>query len=69
MNTNIMDSAWVLTGLGLRLAQEKGIHRLKCGSARTEENELHLRAFWMLWGLDIQLGNMLGRPLATSIQE
>ncbi|KAJ7730830.1 fungal-specific transcription factor domain-containing protein [Mycena olivaceomarginata] len=53
---------WTLTGVGLRLAQDIGVHRSK---ARIEvpsvERELFKRAFWMLVYLDRLSSCILGR--------
>ncbi|KAF9074634.1 fungal-specific transcription factor domain-containing protein [Rhodocollybia butyracea] len=68
-STTVADACWPLVGLGLRLAQERGIHRSKPGKPRTPESEQWLRAFWCLNGLDILIGSSLGRPLATTAND
>ncbi|KAJ3986030.1 fungal-specific transcription factor domain-containing protein [Lentinula detonsa] len=64
-STTIADTLWPLIGLGIRFSQERGIHRAKSGP-RTPENELWVRAFWCLIGLDIIQGITLGRPPVTT---
>ncbi|KAJ3838064.1 fungal-specific transcription factor domain-containing protein [Lentinula raphanica] len=64
-STTIADTLWPLIGLGIRSSQERGIHRAKPGP-RTVENELWVRAFWCLVGLDIIQGITVGRPPATT---
>ncbi|KAE9403212.1 hypothetical protein BT96DRAFT_499230 [Gymnopus androsaceus JB14] len=68
-HTNMWDSTWALIGLGLRLAIDKGIHRLKPGSTRTVENESLIRAFWILRSFDIIQGLALGRPPTTTSED
>ncbi|KAE9403221.1 hypothetical protein BT96DRAFT_1081918 [Gymnopus androsaceus JB14] len=70
-HTNMWDSTWALIGLGIRLAIDRGVHRLKPSStsARTAENELFIRAFWILRSYDIVQGLTLGRPPATTSEE
>lgn len=63
------DSVWALVGLGLRLAIDKGVHRLKHGVVRTVETELCIRAFWTLRAIDVMQGLTLGRPPATTSEE
>ncbi|KAJ3914052.1 fungal-specific transcription factor domain-containing protein [Lentinula edodes] len=64
-STTIADALWPLIGLGIRFSQERGVHRAKPGP-RTPENELWVRAFWCLIGLDIIQGITFGRPPATT---
>ncbi|KAJ3992928.1 fungal-specific transcription factor domain-containing protein [Lentinula boryana] len=68
-NTNMIDSVWLLIGIGLRLAVDRGIHRLKPGKARTVENELYIRAFWMLRNADTMQGMTMGRPAAINSED
>ncbi|KAE9403208.1 hypothetical protein BT96DRAFT_854923 [Gymnopus androsaceus JB14] len=68
-HTNMWDSTWAFIGLGIRLAIDRGVHRLKPGNERTAENELYIRAFWILRALDINQGLALGRPPATASEE
>ncbi|KIK69820.1 hypothetical protein GYMLUDRAFT_34227 [Collybiopsis luxurians FD-317 M1] len=60
--TNMWDSAWTLTGLAIRLAIDRGIHRLKTVGAPTIESELCVRAFWILRNFDIIQSVSSGRP-------
>ncbi|KAJ7617218.1 fungal-specific transcription factor domain-containing protein [Roridomyces roridus] len=59
-------ACWVLSGVGIRIAQEIGAHRrgrYLVGSRF--DAELLRRAFWMLLSLDTILSSLLGRPPAT----
>jgi len=40
--------AWPVLGLGLRFAQEKGLHRRKGKQEHTAEDELEKRVFWLV---------------------
>ncbi|KAF9066469.1 fungal-specific transcription factor domain-containing protein [Rhodocollybia butyracea] len=65
-HTNMADSTWTIVGLALRLAFDRGMHRLKVGNGRTAESELCIRVFWLLRGFDIAQGMTLGRMAAVS---
>ncbi|QRW11653.1 Fungal specific transcription factor domain [Ceratobasidium sp. AG-Ba] len=54
--------AWILVGIGIRLAQDVGAHRRK--AENTIENELYKRSFWSLVVMDRLLSGTLGRPSA-----
>ncbi|KAA1476287.1 hypothetical protein DENSPDRAFT_853569 [Dentipellis sp. KUC8613] len=59
---------WTVAGIGIRLAQDVGAHRRKVyNRARTVEDELWKRAFWVLVVLDRMMSAGFGRPCA--IQE
>ncbi|KAJ6541636.1 fungal-specific transcription factor domain-containing protein [Mycena capillaripes] len=61
--TSIPRPAWMLSGLGIRIAQEMGAHRrsrYNTGSQR--EGELLKRAFWLLIASDTILNSVFGRP-------
>lgn len=62
---------WTLAGIGLRLAQEAGIHqRQATGSTpNTVEGELWKRAFWCLMFIDRVVSSHLGRPCALYDEE
>ncbi|KAF5365417.1 hypothetical protein D9758_010832 [Tetrapyrgos nigripes] len=66
-----VDNAWVLAGIAIRRAQEKGVHRRRTSSSQypTVEGELWKRAFWMLTLLDTMMSAYYGRPRATSVQD
>lgn len=54
---------WTLVGVGLRFAQERGVHRRKRPGHRwTVEDELWKRAFWVLLSIDRLCCSILGRP-------
>ncbi|KAJ7436693.1 fungal-specific transcription factor domain-containing protein [Mycena latifolia] len=58
-------AGWTLVGVGVRLAQDIGIHRQKSPTpAFTPEEELEKRAYWVLILFDSQLGSALGRSFA-----
>ncbi|KAF5372207.1 hypothetical protein D9758_005086 [Tetrapyrgos nigripes] len=64
------NSGWVLTGIAIRVAQERGVHRRNTDNSQpTAESELWKRAFWMLLTLDTRLSSFFGRPRATSWQD
>ena len=46
LGTSVIHVAWPMVGLGLRLAQEKGLHRRKGSQKHTVEEELEKRVFW-----------------------
>ncbi|KAF7358847.1 Zn(2)-C6 fungal-type domain-containing protein [Mycena sanguinolenta] len=56
--------AWTLVGIGIRMAQEMGVHRRQLGK-HTLEAELWRRAFWVLVAYDRAVSTGLGRPCAT----
>ncbi|KAF8827177.1 hypothetical protein HHX47_DHR5000927 [Lentinula edodes] len=59
-------SAIYLKGLGIRFAQEMGVHRKQKGRPMTVQSELWRRAFWVLLGLDVLVSINFGRPRATT---
>ncbi|KAF5372146.1 hypothetical protein D9758_004968 [Tetrapyrgos nigripes] len=67
--TKGVDSAWLLAGIAIRRAQEKGAHRRYTNDSPTIEGELWKRAFWALTTIDISMSTLFGRPRATSIQD
>ncbi|THU83748.1 hypothetical protein K435DRAFT_423220 [Dendrothele bispora CBS 962.96] len=74
LTTGKSDFSWMLNGFGIRLAQQRGIHRRKSNpskgkSAYSLENELWKRAFSILIYHDICTSSGLGRPVAVSINE
>jgi hypothetical protein len=46
LGTSMIHVAWPVLGLGIRFAQEKGLHRRKGNQEHTVEGELEKRAFW-----------------------
>ncbi|KAI0644475.1 fungal-specific transcription factor domain-containing protein [Trametes meyenii] len=59
---------WTIVGLGMRIAQDVGIHRKKTYRSMTKvEGELYKRAFWCLVTFDRNVSFMLGR--ACSLQD
>ncbi|KAI9059209.1 hypothetical protein FKP32DRAFT_1580479 [Trametes sanguinea] len=63
-------TCWTLLGVGLRAAQDIGIHRQKTyQSMSTPEAESWKRAFWCLLSLDRHLGFGLGRPCALQDED
>ncbi|KAK7063589.1 fungal-specific transcription factor domain-containing protein [Favolaschia claudopus] len=56
-------ACWVISGLGVRLAQEIGAHRRsRYTSGAKLYGELLKRAFWALFSMDTVLNSVLGRP-------
>ncbi|KAF7314458.1 Zn(2)-C6 fungal-type domain-containing protein [Mycena kentingensis (nom. inval.)] len=65
-------SCWTLVGIGIRLAQDVGAHRLQNfspGAKPTVEGELWKRAFWVLICMDRQISSSLGRPCTTQYED
>lgn len=60
---------WTLIGIGLRMAQEVGVHRRQNAQQHTLEAELWRRAFWVLACHDRLLSCTLGRPCAMQYDE
>ncbi|KAK7060301.1 Gypsy retrotransposon integrase-like protein 1 [Paramarasmius palmivorus] len=56
---------WAWAGIGLRRAQDIGLHRRKEGPV-TAEGELLKRAFFMLVTIDVMTSTFTGRPQATT---
>ncbi|KAK7464262.1 Gypsy retrotransposon integrase-like protein 1 [Stygiomarasmius scandens] len=68
--TNLFDSSWILTGLSIHFAQERGVHRRNNPTEKPSlERELWKRAFWQLLAQDLVVGIALGRPRATTTDE
>ncbi|KAJ7157327.1 fungal-specific transcription factor domain-containing protein [Mycena filopes] len=61
---------WILTGMGIRIAQQMGAHRRSRYTGRSKvECELLRRAFWFLVAIDTMLASTLGRPKATTTED
>ncbi|KAJ6492202.1 fungal-specific transcription factor domain-containing protein [Mycena sanguinolenta] len=67
LNASAMPQAcWTLVGVGLRLAQDLGMHRSKGPTGvPTVEGELHKRAYWVLVYLDRVASSDLGRTCSV----
>lgn len=66
LGTSSPQAVWSLIGMGIRLAQEKGVHRRKpSGHHWTVEDELWKRSFWVLLCLDRMICSFLGRPCSV----
>ncbi|KAE9390894.1 hypothetical protein BT96DRAFT_757021, partial [Gymnopus androsaceus JB14] len=63
------DIGWMLSGIAMRLAQERGTHRQQGNQKLTLEKELWKRVFWMLVITDTETSMLFGRPSATSTQD
>ncbi|KAK7438632.1 Gypsy retrotransposon integrase-like protein 1 [Stygiomarasmius scandens] len=64
------DIGWMLSGIALRLAQERGTHRRTLGEQKpTLEGELWKRVYWVLVAMDSETSTVFGRPSATSMQD
>ncbi|KAG9096209.1 hypothetical protein FRC07_010966, partial [Ceratobasidium sp. 392] len=60
-------NAWIIIGLGLRSAQDVGMHRRRVpppGETLSVEDEMKKRSFWALLCLDRLAGLQMGRPSA-----
>ncbi|THU76888.1 hypothetical protein K435DRAFT_124598, partial [Dendrothele bispora CBS 962.96] len=67
---NRPNAGWMLTGIAMRVAQERGVHRRSVDDSKpTVEGELWKRAFWMLTVIDTRMSWVFGRPKATSTQD
>ncbi|KAF5346558.1 hypothetical protein D9758_013447 [Tetrapyrgos nigripes] len=66
-----INNVWLLTGIAIRRAQEKGAHRRYFTSSTqpTIEGELWKRAFWNLMIIDMMISAFFGRPRAISNQD
>ncbi|KAF5316954.1 hypothetical protein D9611_003877 [Ephemerocybe angulata] len=63
LGSSMPQITWTLTGLGLRLAQERGLHRRKGPNFKpTLTDEIEKRVFWCLICHDRIQGSFLGRP-------
>ncbi|KAJ3828383.1 fungal-specific transcription factor domain-containing protein [Lentinula raphanica] len=67
-NTSIPYTSLTLTGLGIRLLQDMGIHRRK-NTPPTVARELWKRAFWILNYLDLAFSITIGSPRAMSPED
>ncbi|KAF8320305.1 hypothetical protein DL93DRAFT_2052825, partial [Clavulina sp. PMI_390] len=65
-----LHSAWTVVGMGIRSAQNIGMHRRK---SRKEsplwKDEQHKRVFWCLIALDRHISSALGRPLVCKDED
>ncbi|KAJ6449377.1 fungal-specific transcription factor domain-containing protein [Mycena sanguinolenta] len=59
---------WTLVGIGIRMAQEVGVHRRQLGT-HTLEAELWRRAFWVLVSYDRAVSTGVGRPCAMQYSD
>ncbi|KAG2008320.1 nuclear protein [Coprinopsis cinerea AmutBmut pab1-1] len=65
LGSSMNHTAWTLAGIGLRLAQDGGLHRRQRNKYRpNKEAELRKRAFWCLVAMDRTMSSLLGRPCA-----
>ncbi|KAL6301104.1 fungal-specific transcription factor domain-containing protein, partial [Sparassis latifolia] len=64
-------ACWTIVGIGIRRAQDVGVHRRKVhrGKVDTVENELWKRGFWVLVVMDRYMSSALGRPCAMQDDE
>jgi len=63
------DGTWTLVGVGVRYAQDVGVHRRRFNRKSSVEDELWKRAFWVLICFDTTLSSFLGRPRATNSKD
>jgi Fungal specific transcription factor domain len=64
-------SAWVIIGVGMRAAEDAGVHRKSSKRAKADpfEYEMGKRAFWAIYFLDRYISSLLDRPLALREEE
>ncbi|KAJ6480448.1 fungal-specific transcription factor domain-containing protein, partial [Mycena sanguinolenta] len=63
-------ACWTLIGVGLRLAQDIGVHRRKARvEVPTVQSELYKRAFWVLVYLDRIISSGMGRTCAVQYDD
>ncbi|KAF7368513.1 Zn(2)-C6 fungal-type domain-containing protein [Mycena venus] len=63
-------ACWTLVGVGLRLAQDIGVHRRQARiEVPTVESELYKRAFWVLVYLDRSISAGIGRTCAVQYDD
>ncbi|KAF8315656.1 hypothetical protein DL93DRAFT_846798 [Clavulina sp. PMI_390] len=68
--TCAVGSAWSVAGYGIRLAQERGMHRRKSGKGPISlYDEQEKRAFWCLIAIDRYMSSSIGRPLACQDED
>nr|GAT42655.1 predicted protein [Mycena chlorophos] len=68
--TGCPELCWVLTSIGIRLAQDVGAHRRRrYDGDKPAEDQLWTRAFWVLVCIDILLSAAFGRPRATTAED
>ncbi|RPD52803.1 hypothetical protein L227DRAFT_439478 [Lentinus tigrinus ALCF2SS1-6] len=61
---------WTVIGVGLRMAQDVGVHRKKTySSTPTVDDELWRRAFWVLVAMDRMTSFGMGRPCAIQDED
>lgn len=66
--TSTSEASWAILGLGVRLAQDIGLHR-RTGKKPTLEDETRKRVFWAIAAMDILCSAALGRPRATQSED
>lgn len=63
LGTTLLQASRTMTGLGIRLAQDLGVHRKKPDGYRLGfQDELQKRAFWLasrVFGINIVLSNII----------
>ncbi|TFK22121.1 hypothetical protein FA15DRAFT_596705 [Coprinopsis marcescibilis] len=68
--SSLNQTSWNLTGLGLRLAVDRGLHRRQSlGYRPTKSLELGRRVFWCLVAIDRGVSSCLGRPCALADED
>ncbi|KAF8315654.1 hypothetical protein DL93DRAFT_2112063 [Clavulina sp. PMI_390] len=68
--TTALQPAWTISGHGIRLAQERGMHRKKAGKGPISlYDEQEKRAFWCLIIIDRYMSTSIGRPLACQDED
>ncbi|KAF7347212.1 Zn(2)-C6 fungal-type domain-containing protein [Mycena venus] len=63
-------ACWVLSGLGVRIAQEMGAHRRnRYNTGSRAEGEALKRTFWVLISMDTIVNSLFGRPTITNSED
>jgi hypothetical protein len=70
LSTSMPQAAWTVCGIGLRFAEELGVHRRKPQNYQmTADDELKRRAFFVLLTQDRILSTFLGRSYGMLEEE
>ncbi|KAK0238956.1 fungal-specific transcription factor domain-containing protein [Armillaria nabsnona] len=70
LGCSVPQTAWNMAGIGLRMAQEAGAHRMRGHeSLNNAEAESWRRVFWSLVYLDRYISSALGRPCAINDED
>ncbi|KAK7034658.1 Gypsy retrotransposon integrase-like protein 1 [Paramarasmius palmivorus] len=69
-DTSTPEACWNLLGIGIRCAQDLGVHRKPPPDMKpTVESQLWNRVFWALISIDVIMSAFLGRPRASNADD